>query len=152
MSSRKKKRRSERKRRQPGRQGITAGLPEGSMVIHDAPGQAKMSEVLIDFIEPYSGEWKTLEDLKKLVGMATLAWNVALFPDSQRDEEFRMLLEKMPPDARPPVREILEQMIRRKLALFANYKRAILKYEVTMRPTGPYIQVMSTLDPEGLKE
>ena len=42
--------------------------------------------------------------------------------------------------------EIVLQMIQRKLARFASNRRAIIEYKVTTTPTGPYVQVMSTLE------
>ena len=47
-------------------------------------GGIKMSEVIENFIEPYMDLANTEENLRKLLTLAGLAWNTALFPKEER--------------------------------------------------------------------
>jgi hypothetical protein len=147
MSSRKKKKKRDKKKRSP---LLKPRLPQGfkdAVVIQSPPGEEKMSEVLLDFVEPYSDQWRNEADLNNLLNMATLAWNAALFSDSQREEAIRDMMQAVPPEARVEFRTILDAMIQRKISHFAGNKRVILSFEVTRTPKGPHVSVMSTLDP-----
>jgi hypothetical protein len=46
---------------------FTKNLPlDGSKIVVQPSGETKMSEVLVEFIEPYSQFWNTKEELNKL--------------------------------------------------------------------------------------
>ncbi|MCI0463952.1 MAG: hypothetical protein L0Z62_44025 [Gemmataceae bacterium] len=105
-----------------------------------------MSEVLMEFLEPYTKHWKTEEDLRKLLTLGIVAWNAALVTGSTRDELIQSTSEVIPPELRQGLRSILDEMIQRKESYFANNKRMIIDYELTMGPAGPYLSVISTLE------
>ncbi len=105
-----------------------------------------MSEVLLEFVEPYSEQWRTEEQLQKLLSVAVIAWNAALFAGRKRDEFIQQMVEGVPPAVRPDLRAIIEEMIQRKVTHFASNKRMIFDYQVTMAPSGPHLAVVSTLD------
>ncbi len=151
MASRKKKEKREhqRKERLRKRRRLTQGLPGDTLVIHTPPGELKMSEVLEEFIEPFKGQWQTEEDLNKLLGVAVIAWNAALLPEGEREEFIEQTLQSAPAEVRADLHTILMELIRRKLALFADIQRSIIDYELTWRPTGPHLNVLSTLVPPG---
>src|SRR5467141_3000028 len=91
MGSRKKKRkRGQNRRPRPLKPGLLLqGLHDDSVVIRTPVGEKKMSEVFLEFVEPYSDHWKTAEDLKKVLGVAVLAWNAALYPGPEREKLLR---------------------------------------------------------------
>ena len=105
-----------------------------------------MSEVILEFLEPYSEDWETEEQFRQLVGLGVLAWNAALFPGSQRAEVNEQLVGALPPEARPEMRALFTEMILRKDTLFASINRAILDFQVTMTPSGPHLSVLSTFE------
>ena len=147
MGARKKKQKRQQKKRRPGRQGpVQVAIPPNTVLVHAPPGEVKMSEVLLEFIEPYSNDWTTAEQLKKLLSVATIAWNAALLPASGRAEILQKMGDKLPPEDLQPMRAIIEEMIARKLTRFANNHRFILDYQVAMTPSGPHVTVMSSLD------
>src|SRR5258708_1230082 len=94
-------------------------LPDDAVVIPSPPG-AKMSEVILEFIEPDFDLSRDLEALKKLLTAATIAWNAALVSGAEREELLREALLTAPPEARLMMRAFLEQMIQRKLNHFAS--------------------------------
>jgi hypothetical protein len=116
------------------------------MVVVSPPGEVKMSEVLLEFLEPYDNLWKTEEQLHKLLTIAMVAWNAALVSGRRRDELLQGTLAALPPEARGDGRMLIEEMIRRKEAQFANIKRMVLDHQLTMTPSGPHLSVISTLD------
>ncbi len=137
-----KKRRRRQLRKKMGRSSF---LPGDTTIIYDLPGAAKMSEVLLEFVEPYMESAPTEDALRKLLTLAIVAWNAALIPPAEREALIRKTEDGLPPDMRSDFRAILEPMILRKQQLFSDNRRAIIEYELTMRPAGPYLQVMSTL-------
>ena len=148
MSSRKKKnKRDKKKRGRPFKPGFSHPAIPGSMLVVSPPGEQKMSEVLLKFVEPYSDEWETPEELRKLLALATLVWNAALLPESERDNALQSMLDAVGSEDHSSLRNVFQEMMRRKLALFDSNKRAVLDYQVTMTPDGPHVSVVSTLTP-----
>ncbi len=146
MSQKKKKHQlSKRQRQRPPKPEVfpRRDLPEDTTLIPTPAGEVRMSEVIAEFIEPYP--WTDLEDLKKLVSLAVMAWNLTLFPVEQREKMLQELALKVPPDFRRELRAHVEDLMRRKLEHFAGNTKVILDYQVTMTPDGPHVQVISTL-------
>ena len=105
-----------------------------------------MSEVLLEFLEPYSEHWVSQGQFEKLVIVGVIAWNAALLPGSKREDFLREMMQTVPPDVRSDMRVILAEMILRKELLFASNKRMIVSFDVTMTPAGPHLSVVSTFD------
>jgi hypothetical protein len=145
VASRKKDKRKKdkRARRRLGR--AARALPGDTMIVVSPPGQAKMSEVLVEFLEPYAEHWRTVEEFRKLVSVGALAWNAALLPRSERESFFQEMVQAVPPEVRQDMRSIVEEMIHRKETYFAANKRAIVNYEIAMTPAGPHLSVISSL-------
>jgi hypothetical protein len=113
------------------------------LLIDNPPGEVKMSEVLMDFIAPYHSFGKTLDQMRKVLAVALVAWNAAIGPDGE--DLVRRTVENLPPDAQDDFLTILEAMIERKQRYFADNNRIILNYNLTPLPDGsPYLSVMST--------
>ena len=53
-------------------------------VMHNPPGQVKMSEVLRDFLDPYWHIPGTEEAMRQLITTALVAWNTALLPPEEQ--------------------------------------------------------------------
>ena len=148
MESRRQQKKREKKKhaRLQKQKRARQGLFGDTIIVATPPGGEKMSAVLLEFLEPYSEQWRNEEEFRKLVNLAVAAWNAALFPDSERDKAIQEIVDTVPPEIRADLREILEGMIQRKITHFGGNKRAIINYEVTMRNAGPHLSVVSTLD------
>jgi hypothetical protein len=148
MSSRKKK--DKRKKKKRGRTPLARvrpdGLPAGMKVIVDPPGQIKMSQALWDFVEPWMDQWKTEDQLHKLLSLATIGWNAGIIPLDKRTAFIDDMANTIPPNAREAMRSIVAEMVKRKEKYFAHIKRMIISYDLRMMPTGPYLEVVSSLD------
>ena len=147
-SHRKQQERKKQRRRRLKQERLREGSLLDSMVVIEPVGKERMSEVLMEFVEPYSGQWETLEELDKLLSFASIAWNAALLPSSKQATFIDEAVAKMPPDLRPEMRTRLEEMVQRKLTHFAGIKRAIINFQVSMTPEGPHVLVASTLEGE----
>jgi hypothetical protein len=147
VASRRKKKQKQKKRvRPPGPGRTLQGLLGGAQVVVPAAGETKMSEVIWDFLAPYVEDWRRTGDLEKLVLIGTAAWNAALLPGGEREKFLQEMAQAVDPEVREYLRATVLEMIRRKEQHFAACKRAILGHELAMTPTGPYLQVVSSLD------
>lgn len=135
-----------RRRRQLGKKTSRSSfLPRDTAIFYDPPGAAKMSEALLDFVEPYREMAATEDALRKLLTIASVAWNAALVPPAEREALLRSTEDRLPPDLRADYRAILEPLILRKQEHFSDNTRSIVDFELTMEQAGPYLRVMSTL-------
>ena len=148
MASRKSKKKS-RKQKEVARKfksTLSRYDPAGRMkFIHNPPGQLKMSEILMEFIEPYAVMARSEEDYRKLLSTALVAWNAALLPKAERREMVDSIINQAMPDAADDARLIIHEMIRHKDRHCAENNRAMLSYELTMTRDGPHVLVASTL-------
>src|SRR4051794_34016103 len=113
MGSRNKKDKR-KKKKGPGRQTPSlrpSGFPGNINVIRNPPGEIKMSEVFWEFIEPYAAGWRTEDQLRNLLGLAVLGWNIAVIPASKREEFLRTMQQSIPADLRAGMRAIVEEMM-----------------------------------------
>jgi hypothetical protein len=85
-----------------------------------APPTGPLSEALVQLVHPYLHEATTLAAYKALIGVGVLAWNIALFPEDEREEQ---LVETIQGKALPDP-DVLCKMARtlsqRKDELFPN--------------------------------
>lgn len=107
-------------------------------------GGIKMSEVIQSFIEPYLRYADTEENLRKLLGLASMAWNVALFPKEQRPKALDDAFASFEPEMRAGLEALVEEMIKRKDQHFSEIRRAVIDFEVQMNKGGFYLSVASS--------
>jgi hypothetical protein len=161
---RRKQKKQRRKRRQMQKQKAFPGqyknmvqrLKESGLddqkFVYNPPGAAKMSEVLLDFLEPYQEYAPTTDAMHKLIVTALVAWNAALLPKAEQEKSLRKFSKSLPADAREDFNAIVKEMIERKDKYFAQYTRHIIDYELTETKDGHHISVISTVDPEEIGE
>jgi hypothetical protein len=110
----------------------------------------KMSEVLEDFLSPYTDIADDKQGLQVLFSMGMLAWNIALMPAEKRTEmlnqAFATLGQWQDPHNITVGKELVEELIERKAELFANNQRRIVSFELEYVAHGDYhISVASTM-------
>jgi hypothetical protein len=142
-----KKNEKSKKKKGHVRRSLPSHVPSGVRLISPPPGVKKMSEVMEEFIDPYLDEARTEHQLRELLSIATIAWNAALMPAAEQDALVEDVMATVPQESRPFFLNWLMELIRRKLAFFADNKRLILSYELTWNPDNPYISVMSSFPP-----
>lgn len=115
----------------------------GCVVVHPRTGE-KMSEILEEFAQPLLAHAQSDEEIRKALGMATIAWNCAIAPPDAR-REFEQLIHSKFEDS--VMRDVFDFLIARKHALFPENKRMILDYDMD-RSTGQLaLNVVSTFSP-----
>jgi hypothetical protein len=131
------------------RRSLEHGPLAGRKFVISPPGKEKMSDVLEDFIEPYMDSVEGEEAYRRLLTLATLAWNAALLPEDRQKAMIDDVLTKgLPPDSDALVaglRFIVEAMVDRKKAHFSSNRRAIISFELTDRGRDYHLTVASTL-------
>jgi len=95
----------------------------------------KMSETLLEFVEPYQEYAKTRDAFERLIAVASVAWNAALFPHESRatllDETSKMIEESAGGEGAEVYRALVNDLIKRKERYFADNKRLIVRCQVT---------------------
>jgi len=103
-----------------------------------------MSEVLLDFIEPYTEEAQSEDEFRSLITMGLVAWNTALLPEEIREQTLDRLIDEAVRDGADDFRQVIHEMIERKQRWFAQIKRLMLKYDLTVSEKGCHLSVIST--------
>ena len=143
---RKRRKRPERNAAARLKRRIQQQLPDKKIIVDGAYDGVKMSDVLKAFVAPFRHLAETDEALRKLIAIATTAWNIALFPAQEREARTEEILEAFPQDARADARAIIGDLIERKEEHFSQYKRMIIDYEVTDIGQNYHLTVISTAD------
>lgn len=110
---------------------------EGQIFVKSPQGVGKMSEKLMKFTLPYLHTTESYEDRLRLFDMAVLAWNLAILPSAKREEFLTSYLaEQVNPLDREALemfadfRDLLTELIQRKLKLFGKEKRFIDDFQL----------------------
>jgi len=117
-------------------------------LIANPEGEAKMSGLIAELIDPYLDDAKTLNAYKNLVATACIAWNSALLPEAKRPPEINKLIGELgavPDELRQEMLAIILEMVERKLALFPDNHRQIVNFKVTETKQNYHIAIASTL-------
>ena len=105
------------------------------------PGDEKISEVVMRFVEPFTNHEFTETQWKALIAIALIAWNASFFPPDERkamiDEHIEGSSVFMPEEAKRAIYEMIE----RKDRYFADYDQVLVSYELAMTSKGPYLTV-----------
>jgi hypothetical protein len=109
----------------------------------------KMSKVIVDFAEPLLDQVEDDRAARITLGMAIVAWNAALLPDTEREEVMAPFLRNLEGEAgsllAKEADQVFHMLLERKRALFADNARAILGYEIVEGGEGLRLNVASTL-------
>ena len=123
-------------------------LPVSKMII-DPKGEAKMSEVILDFAKPFLDKCEDEESEKKAIGLAILIWNVSLFPKKKRDQEIEKFCSGLSPseDANDfaALMNYVDILLERKKVYYPENKRAIISYQMSGSGKNRRLDVASTL-------
>jgi hypothetical protein len=119
---------------------------EGKVEIAPQNG-IRMSDVLEAFIEPYLETAHTHDQRLMLLSIAAFAWNVALRPEDQQQQEITEFVSQIVPDANNPARQditaILEEFVERKRSSFADVRRYIVDFELRETRNDVHLSVVS---------
>lgn len=143
------------KNHQDAMQGLEDTVRQGPLgknfvdIVKNPKGHVKMSDVLERFVEPYEDDEMTLHHRRNLLGIAVIAWNLALLPQAERKGMMKKLMREVlrgdDPLLQREARSIVENMIARKEQLFADNQRYIVSYDLKDMGTEFHLTVASTL-------
>lgn len=126
-------------------------LPFKEIVVSPS-GEVTMSEVLEDFIEPYRKSNETKGSMRTLLTIGIIAWNLALSPESKRqemiDRVFNKDLLKGDKRLKAEIQELIQELIARKNRYFSENKRMIVDFELKELGSEYHLSVASSLSPE----
>lgn len=108
----------------------------------------KMSEVLMEFIEPLAEVDKSDENRRKSLAIGVIAWNLALAPETKRKkllEETLVDLFKLNKSSKEEMQTVFKFLIDRKERYFGHINRFIVEYNVTGSGDSLHLSVISTL-------
>jgi hypothetical protein len=128
---------------------IRRSLPEERCRIVKRRTGRKVSEILLEFAEPWLDEVANDDHRRKVVGMAVVAWNMARSADSERRKEKNSEMAEKLGEAGMT---ILNDMITRKLALYPDEERIILDFEITTDGEKMRVEVVASLSPEEIAD
>ena len=114
-------------------------------------GEGKMSEVLEAFVEPYMEAAQSRDERLKLLSVAVAAWNLALAPEEQQQQDLENLVNEICGEdrqAKQEMREILEELMERKRSSFADIRRYIFDFELQESRNDIHLTVVSAPMPE----
>ncbi len=129
---------------------IAKAKSKSANVVVSPSNATKMSEVIMEFAEPYLERATTMEDQKKALTMAIAMWNLSMLPKEKRAEEIEKLLGKLGgPEADPredaESKKLIQFFMDRKEKLFPDIERLILNYDMVETPQGVHLNVVSTV-------
>jgi len=95
------------------------------------PGTLKMSEVIIEFLEPYQEHATTYEAQQKLTTVGLIAWNASLLPKDKAQAMIDNSIKALPRVVREDMIGVIEEMMERKKKHFAEFTRPVIDYHLT---------------------
>ena len=110
---------------------------------------AKMSEVLMEYIEPFLEGTETYEECSNLLEIAIMSWNIALVSEEKAQELLKKIFSGNSSDPEEiedekEVQRIVKKLIKRKLKFFAQEKRFITDFKLTENSGRFHISVASS--------
>ncbi len=155
LKSKRNREKRKRERRQNYLKSLKRKSEMGSLDAEDIAigpgGPEKMSEVLIEFVAPYTHLTDTEEEYRKLLTMAVCAWNMSLLPLKDQQGMIAKILQEgrseSDPEATAGMLAILGTMMARKRTSFSENKRFILDFTLMETETGRHLSVISPLEP-----
>jgi hypothetical protein len=108
-----------------------------------------MSEVLMEYIEPFLEGTETYEECSNLLKIAVMSWNMALVSEEKREELLKKLFLGNSPDPEEieddkEVQQFIKKLIKRKLKFFAEETRFITDFKLTQNSGRFHISVASS--------
>jgi hypothetical protein len=144
----KKKRSPRRKRLEKFKRKLAQGHFKGNKILINPAGLENISDVLVEFINPFIQYANTDEAYHKLLSIAVLAWNTSFYPETEQQNIIDECIDLAAPSASTEVKkeakDIINTLIKRKQTYFADYKRLIVDYQLIDMGKDYHLTVAST--------
>jgi len=121
---------------------------EGAVRLADNAGGIRMSEALLALLAPIMAEEKQADETTTHanLGLACLAWNLALLQERDRERELMTILHDLAGDDvldRAILRKEIMDLVRRKLELFPEIDRLIIDFRFIGQGKSFHVEVLS---------
>lgn len=128
----------------------TVGKDCSENMVMNPQGVAKMSEILQAFVEPYKETAHDFAEVESLLGLAVLAWNIALIPKKNRQETMDSMLpqltSEMDQTIKAEMQSLIHELIERKDRYFSDCKRFITSFDLQPQKDSYFLSVAATLE------
>jgi len=105
----------------------------------------KLSEVIMEFVEPLSERINDIVVTKRIIEFGILIWNLSFLPLEEREEQKKSIMKsfsiKEDDQDDDGFNEIYDYLIFRKDALFKNDKRFVVNYKIDDREDNSHLSV-----------
>jgi hypothetical protein len=126
-------------------------LPPGVRFAPPLPGLPKMSELILELVDPYAELCDSdTEAIHKLVVLGVIAWNAAVSDPERGRSLVQAMLATLPQEDRPTAASVVGNLIRRKIELYPDDRRVVYDYKVIDTPDGFRVQVASWMQESDL--
>ena len=107
-----------------------------------------MSEVLLEFAAPMFETFDADIPARRIMGVATTAWNLALLPARKRDEFLAEMARELSLETQDikEMKKVMRWLVARKNKHFAEHRRFVVDFEVSERGNRRRLYVVSSAD------
>jgi len=108
-------------------------IAKGKEILVNPTDRDKMSQVLLDFVDPLLENYGSEVPVKKIIGVGIMAWNLSLFPEGERRKLLVQVVEDLSPETEDvkAMHETMTWLIDRKMQYFDRHKRHILEFRLS---------------------
>jgi len=108
-------------------------IAQGKEILVNPTDRDKMSQVLLDFVDPLLENFGSEIPVKKILGVGIMAWNLSLFPDGERRKLLVQVVKDLSPETGDvkAMHETMTWLIDRKKQYFDRHKRHILEFRLS---------------------
>ena len=103
-------------------------------IVDPVEGMVKMSDAIDELLKPYEHQAETMEAYEKLLAVGCMAWNAANMSESKQDAAVHEFLRGLPGISEKSEVDMIvfmKSLVERKVLLYPNDKRMVIKYKVT---------------------
>lgn len=118
---------------------------ENTVFVDNPENLRKMSEVLLEYIQPFLENTETSKERSHLVDTAVMAWNLTLISEEKREELIMELFSGAKgTEQQKGFERLIQRLIKRKLKFFAEEKRFVTDFKLTEHAGGIHLSVASS--------
>jgi hypothetical protein len=116
-------------------------------------GKIKISEALLEVIDDYYREDMTIDMVKKLVNIGSLAWNLSYLDETERLESIGFFINdnNMYDEDKTVFLGLIKEFSKKKIELFPDEKRYIIGNEVRKDKNGLKLNISSVFPKENIE-
>jgi len=125
-------------------------IAKGKEILVNPTDRDKMSQALLDFVDPLLENYGSEVPVKKILGVGIMAWNLSLFPEGERRKLLVQVVEALSSETEDvkAMHETMTWLIDRKKQYFGRHKRHILEFKLSDLGDRYNLQVVSLDVPE----